>query len=134
LQSDLRIHRVPHVGLAAAPMLGIMFALGWTPCFGPTLTAVAGLAYNEGTAGRGLLLGLAYSLGLGIPFLVVGVAYERTLGLMNVARRHRARVMRLGGGMLIGVGLLLITGLWADLVATLQSWAVSLSSSDFGGI
>ena len=74
LQRDVRVHRVPAVGLAAAPLLGVLFGLGWTPCIGPTLTAVQGLALHEGTAGRGALLSVAYSLGLGIPFILAGLA------------------------------------------------------------
>jgi cytochrome c-type biogenesis protein len=69
-QRDFRVHRVPAVGLAAAPLLGVLFGLGWTPCIGPTLTAVLGLATHEATAGRGALLGFAYCLGLGVPFIL----------------------------------------------------------------
>ena len=72
-QRDVRFHRVPAVGLGAAPLLGVLFALGWTPCLGPTLAAVQVLAANEGTAGRGVLLSLAYALGLGVPFIIAGL-------------------------------------------------------------
>jgi cytochrome c-type biogenesis protein len=122
LQRDLRVHRVPAVGLAAAPLLGVLFAVGWTPCIGPTLSAVQALAVNEGTAVRGATLSLAYSLGLGIPFLVAGLAFRRSLGAIRWVRRHQAWVTRLGGAMLIAVGLLLVTGLWDQWVVDLQSW------------
>jgi cytochrome c-type biogenesis protein len=122
LQRDLRVHRVPAVGLAAAPLLGVLFAVGWTPCIGPTLSAVQALAVNEGTAARGATLSLAYSLGLGIPFLVAGLAFRRSLGAIRWVRRHQAWVTRLGGAMLIVVGLLLVTGLWDQWVVDLQSW------------
>jgi cytochrome c-type biogenesis protein len=122
LQRDLRVHRVPAVGLAAAPLLGVLFAVGWTPCIGPTLSAVQALAVNEGTAGRGAALSLAYSLGLGIPFLVAGLAFRRSLGAIRWVRRHQVWVTRLGGAMLIVVGLLLVTGLWDRWVVDLQSW------------
>jgi cytochrome c-type biogenesis protein len=122
LQRDVRVHRVPAVGLAAAPMLGALFALGWTPCIGPTLSAVNVLAVQEGTALRGAVLGLAYSLGLGIPFLVAGLAFRRMLGAVRWVRRHQAWVTRLGGAMLIMVGLLLVTGLWDQWVSDLRSW------------
>ena len=124
-QRDVRIHRVPAVGLGAAPMLGVLFALGWTPCLGPTLAAVQVLAANEGTAGRGVLLSLAYALGLGVPFIVAGVAFERTLGAVRWVRRHQVWVTRLGGLLLITVGILLVSGLWADWVSELQGWVNS---------
>jgi cytochrome c-type biogenesis protein len=122
LQRDLRVHRVPAVGLAAAPLLGVLFGLGWTPCIGPTLSAVQALALHEGTATRGALLSVAYSLGLGIPFLVAGFAFRRTLGAVAWVRGHQAWVTRLGGMMLIVVGLLLVTGMWDQWVGDLRSW------------
>ena len=121
LQRDVRVHRVPAVGLAAAPLLGVLFGLGWTPCIGPTLSAVQALALHEGTATRGALLSVAYSLGLGIPFLVAGLAFRRTLGAVKWVRRHQVWVTRIGGMMLIMVGLLLVTGLWDQWVADLRS-------------
>ncbi len=121
LQRDVRIHRVPAVGLAAAPLLGVLFGLGWTPCIGPTLSAVQALALHEGTATRGAVLSVAYSLGLGIPFLVAGLAFRRTLGAVRWVRRHQVWVTRAGGVMLIVVGLLLVTGLWDQWVADLRS-------------
>ena len=121
LQRDVRVHRVPAVGLAAAPLLGVLFGLGWTPCIGPTLSAVQALALHEGTAARGAMLSVAYSLGLGIPFLVAGLAFRRTLGAVKWVRRHQVWVTRIGGMMLIVVGLLLVTGLWDQWVADLRS-------------
>jgi cytochrome c-type biogenesis protein len=121
LQRDVRVHKVPAVGLAAAPLLGVLFGLGWTPCIGPTLSAVQALALHEGTATRGALLSVAYSLGLGIPFLVAGFAFRRMLGAVAWVRRHQAWVTRLGGMMLIMVGLLLVTGLWDQWVGGLRS-------------
>ena len=122
LQRDLRVHRVPAVGLAAAPLLGVLFGLGWTPCIGPTLSAVQALALHEGTATRGALLSVAYSLGLGLPFLVAGFAFRRMLGAVSWVRRHQVWVTRLGGTMLILVGMLLVTGLWDQWVGDLRSW------------
>ena len=121
LQRDVRVHKVPAVGLAAAPLLGVLFGLGWTPCIGPTLTAVTALALNEGTAGRGALLSLAYSIGLGLPFLIAGVAFRRMLGAVRWVRRHQLWVTRFGGALLIVVGLLLVTGIWDQWVAELRS-------------
>lgn len=120
LQRDWRVHSVPAVGLAAAPFLGVLFGLGWTPCIGPTLGAITTLSYNEATAARGALLSAVYSLGLGLPFLAAGLAYSRMLGAFEVIRRHQVWVMRAGGLMLVAVGVLLVTGWWADLVTWLQ--------------
>ena len=124
LQRDVRVHRVPAVGLAAAPLLGLLFGLGWTPCIGPTLSAVQVLALHEGTAGRGALLSVAYCLGLGIPFLVAGFAFRRMLGAVRWVRLHQAWVTRIGGMMLIMVGLLLVTGLWDQWIGDLRSTIV----------
>lgn len=125
LQRDVRVHKVPAVGLAAAPMLGALFGLGWTPCIGPTLTAVMSLSLNEATAGRGALLSLAYALGLGVPFIVAGLAFRRMLGVISFVRRHQAWVTRTGGLMMIAVGVLLITGYWDLWVNLLRSWSAS---------
>src|SRR5690349_6692326 len=94
LQRDVRVHRVPAVGLAAAPLLGVLFGLGWTPCIGPTLSAVQALALHEGTATRGAVLSVAYSLGLGIPFILAGLAFRRMLGAVKFVRRHQVWVTR----------------------------------------
>ena len=122
LQRDVRVHRVPAVGLAAAPLLGVLFGLGWTPCIGPTLAAVQTLALTEGTAARGALLSVAYSLGLGIPFVVAGLAFRRMLGAVAWVRRHQLWVTRAGGVMLVAVGVLLVTGVWDLWVGELRTW------------
>jgi cytochrome c-type biogenesis protein len=121
LQRDWRIHKVPAVGLAAAPMLGILFGFGWAPCIGPTLAAVLALTYTEASVTRGVLLSVVYCLGLGLPFIVAALAYRRMLGAIGFVRRHQQWVTRLGGLMLIAVGLLLVTGWWDVAVQWLQS-------------
>jgi cytochrome c-type biogenesis protein len=120
LQRDFRIHSVPAVGLGAAPLLGVLFGLGWTPCIGPTLGVVATLAANEGTAGRGALLMVAYAFGLGIPFILVAVGFRKLLGTLKWVRKHQQWVTRAGGVLLIAVGVLLVTGAWDAVVGPLR--------------
>jgi cytochrome c-type biogenesis protein len=120
LQRDWRIHRVPAVGLAAAPLLGFLFGVGWTPCVGPTLGAINLLSVNEATATRGAVLAGVFALGLGLPFIAAALAYRRMLGAFAVVRRHQVLVMRLGGAMMIVVGLLLVSGWWERITQWLQ--------------
>jgi cytochrome c-type biogenesis protein len=123
LQRDVRIHRVPGRGLAAAPVLGFTFALGWTPCIGPTLGTVLTLsASNDGTtAARGALLSVAYCLGLGLPLLVTGLAFTRAMGALAVVKRHYRALMVTGGVSLVVLGILQVTGLWAEWAGALQT-------------
>jgi cytochrome c-type biogenesis protein len=116
LQREARLRWLPASGLAGAPLLGAVFAIGWIPCTGPTLAAVLGLATVEGSVGRGAVLAAAYCLGIGIPFMLFGLGFRRLLGAFALIRRHSMWVTRIGGGMLIAVGLLLVTGSWNDLV------------------
>jgi cytochrome c-type biogenesis protein len=125
LQRDWRVHQVPAVGLAAAPLLGVLFGLGWTPCIGPTLGVITTLSINEATAARGALLSGVYALGLGLPFVLAALAYRRMLGAFGWIRRHQQWVTRVGGLMLVAVGVLLVTGLWAELVTWIQLQLVS---------
>jgi len=122
MQREVRLHRLPHPGLAGAPVLGVLFGVGWTPCLGPTLAAVQTLAYREASAGRGALLTAAYCLGLGVPFLLTAVAMRRALGAFAVVKRHYAVVMRVGGILLVVVGLLLVSGLWQELMVEVRGW------------
>jgi cytochrome c-type biogenesis protein len=122
LQRDVRLDYRPGVGLAGAPMLGVLFGLGWTPCIGPTLGAVMSLGINEGTATRGGVLAVAYCLGLGLPFVVTALAFGRAMTAFAWVKRHYVAVMRAGGVMLVVIGVLLVTGAWNELVVRMQVW------------
>jgi cytochrome c-type biogenesis protein len=129
LQRTARMSVRPTAGLAGAPLLGVVFGLGWTPCLGPTLAAVFSLAVNEGTAARGALLSVAYCLGLGVPFVLVAMGARWAMGATSFLRRHARTVTRFGGAVLVLVGLLLLTGAWTEMMRWLQGW---LAATGFG--
>ena len=120
LQREWRLHRMPRWGVAGAPLLGLLFGLGWTPCIGPTLTAVQTLAFTEASALRGAVLSFVYCLGLGLPFVLLALAFSRMARAIGWVREHYVWVMRIGGGMLVLVGILLVTGLWTDVTVWLR--------------
>lgn len=124
LQRDVRVHAVPTVGLAMAPVLGVFFAVGWAPCIGPTLSAVLGLslATDDATAARGALLAFVYCLGLGVPFVLAALGFARFSRSIGWLRRHQRAVSVAGGVLLVVTGILLVTGIWDSLVIDLQNW------------
>ncbi len=121
-QREFRVHHKPGIGLAGAPMLGVLFGLGWTPCIGPTLGAVLTLGVTEGGAARGGVLAVAYCIGLGLPFVLTAIAFRRAMGALAWVKSHYVWVMRLGGGLLVTIGVLLVSGLWNELTVALRVW------------
>lgn len=123
LQREWRM-RLPAVGIGAAPLVGLAFGVGWTPCTGPTLAAVIGLAATPGsgaTAARGAVLVAAYCLGLGLPFVVAGLAFRRAMTAFGVVKRHYRVVVGIGGLLLVALGILLVTGAWTSITIALRA-------------
>ncbi|NBE82645.1 cytochrome c biogenesis CcdA family protein [Micromonospora rubida] len=121
LQREFRIQRLPAAGLLGAPVFGAVFALSWMPCTGPTLAAVLGMATPGGQTDRAVVLAVAYCLGLGIPFVVFGLGFHRLLGVFRAVRRNSRWVTRVGGVLLVLIGLALVTGGWTNFVIWLQT-------------
>jgi cytochrome c-type biogenesis protein len=122
LSREHRPHLVPRAGLLGAPLLGAVFGLGWVPCIGPTLAGVVAVAAGTGGSSlRGVVLTLAYCAGLGLPFVLLAVGAAGAVRTLGWLRRH-IRGVQIGGGlMLIVVGILLVTGVWGSLIASLQT-------------
>jgi cytochrome c-type biogenesis protein len=121
LQREFRIHRLPNAGLIGAPVFGAVFALSWSPCIGPTLGVVFALSTVGNSTGRAVTLAIAYCLGLGLPFIAFGLAFRRLLGVVRAIRRNSMWITRVGGALLIIVGLALVTGGWFDFVTWLRT-------------
>ncbi|MBA0124615.1 cytochrome c biogenesis protein CcdA [Haloechinothrix sp. YIM 98757] len=121
MQREVRVHAVPRAGMVSAPMLGGVFALGWTPCVGPTLAGVLAIASSTGeTAARGFLLVVVYCLGLGLPFVLIAFGTRWAMRATDWLRRNSRRVQVFGGVLMLGVGIMLVSGLWGWLMAWMR--------------
>ncbi|ROT34258.1 cytochrome c biogenesis CcdA family protein [Micromonospora sp. HM5-17] len=120
-QYERRLRRLPAPGLAGAPILGLVFGIGWVPCVSPTLGAVLALSAVDATTGRAIVLAVAYCVGLGAPFVLFGLGLRRVLGALTVARRHSRAITRAGGLLLILVGVALMTGWWSAFTIWLRA-------------
>ncbi|MFF3571695.1 cytochrome c biogenesis CcdA family protein [Nocardia jiangxiensis] len=127
LQRDTRMHPRRLTGLVGAPLLGAVFALGWTPCLGPTLSGV--MAVSAGTEGttavRGVVLIVAYCLGLGLPFVILAFGSASALRGVGWLRRHSRTIQVIGGILLVAVGIALVTGMWDQFVGWVRNMFVS---------
>jgi len=127
LQRDTRFAPRQLSTLAGAPLLGAVFALGWTPCLGPTLTGVIAVASatDGANVARGVALVIAYCLGLGIPFVLLAFGSARAVQGLAWLRAHARAIQIFGGVLLIAVGIALVTGLWGDFVSWVRDAFVS---------
>lgn len=121
LQNKKQLKLKPRVGLAGAPVLGIVFAIGWAPCMGPTLGVVMTLAAQSGSVGRATVLALFYCAGLGVPFVLASFGFGWMTQTMSFFKRHIRVVNLIGGALLILIGLLMVTGLWSKMMFAMQA-------------
>lgn len=120
MQRTVKASWRPRAGLAGAPLLGAVFAVGWTPCTGPTLTAINSLSLTTGSPWQGGLLALFYALGLGIPFLLIALGLSWATGAVSFLKRHIRLVNLLGGVLLVTIGVLMVSGVWNAWLLDLQ--------------
>lgn len=121
MQRTAKLRLKPRVGLAGAPLLGIVFGVGWTPCMGPTLAVIMGLGMQAESTGRAAILGLAYCVGLGLPFVLAGFGFGWMAQTTSFMKRHIRAINLVGGGLLVLIGLLMLTGLWTRMMYAMQA-------------
>lgn len=121
LQNTTKLRLKPRVGLLGAPLLGIVFAIGWTPCLGPTLATIMSLSVQQGSVGRSVILAIVFCIGLGIPFVLAAFGFGWMTQTMTFFKRHIRTVNLIGGGLLILIGVLMVTGIWSQMMFALQA-------------
>ena len=122
LQYSRKMRVKPVAGLLGAPVLGAAFAVSWTPCIGPTLSLILALSLQEGSSLRGAILGGAYCAGLGLPFLLAAGGFGFMARTTGWVKRHMRAVNLLSGAVLVLIGVLMVTGLWSQLMSATQVW------------
>lgn len=120
MQRTFRMQVSPKLGIWSAPLLGVAFGLGWTPCIGPTLSAVLALSLDQASAGRGVLLAIAFTVGIGLPFILMAFGFGWATNSVAFVKKHIRTFNLIGGGLLVVLGLLMAFGLWASIVSWLQ--------------
>jgi cytochrome c-type biogenesis protein len=125
LQGMARIKVPSNLGLWGAPLLGIAFGLGWSPCIGPTLSAVLTLSLDQANAGRGVLLAIAFTIGIGLPFILLAFGFGWATKSVGFIRKNIRTVNLIGGSLLMVLGILMATGLWNGLTSWIQEVTAS---------
>ncbi|MDL5351484.1 cytochrome c biogenesis protein CcdA [Microbacterium sp. zg-YB36] len=118
-QRTFRPRMRENLGLVGAPLLGIAMGIGWAPCIGPTMTAILAISINQGDPVRAGILGVAYSLGLGLPFILLAIGFGWATRSVAFVKRYIRAINIIGGILLIALGLLMVTGVWTDLMSRL---------------